>query len=81
MSINIRFDLRHLKAFIAVAEQLHFKKAADSLFITQPALSRLIKSLEEEVQAELFTRTTRQVALTQAGQLLLSECRLAFGLP
>ncbi|MBS97140.1 MAG: LysR family transcriptional regulator [Oceanospirillaceae bacterium] len=79
MSINIRFDLRHLKAFIAVAEQLHFKKAADSLFITQPALSRLIKSLEEEVQAELFTRTTRQVALTQAGQLLLSECRLAFG--
>lgn len=64
---------------MAVAEQLHFKKAADSLYVTQPALSRLIKALEEEVDAELFTRTTRQVSLTKAGELLLSQCQLAFG--
>lgn len=78
MSINIRFDLRHLKAFIAVGKLLHFKKAADSLFITQPALSRLVKALEEEVGAELLTRTTRQVSLTAAGKLFLDECQLAF---
>ncbi|MCP8687189.1 LysR family transcriptional regulator [Marinobacterium sedimentorum] len=78
MSINVRFDLRHLKAFMAVAELLHFKKAAEALFITQPALSRLIKNLENEVKAELFARTTRQVALTEAGRLLQDECRLAF---
>ncbi|WP_202798274.1 LysR family transcriptional regulator [Oceanimonas sp. GK1] len=73
--MNFRFDLRHIKAFMAVAESLHFKKAADSLFITQPALSRLIKGLEESVGVELLARTTRQVALTEAGRLLLAECR------
>lgn len=78
MGSNIRFDLRHLRAFIAVAESLHFKKAAEALFITQPALSRLIKGLESEVGAELFLRTTRQVALSEAGRLFLAECRLAF---
>ncbi len=75
MGMNFRFDLRHIKAFMAVAESLHFKKAADSLFITQPALSRLIKGLEESVGVELLARTTRQVALTEAGRLLLAECR------
>lgn len=74
----IRFDLRHLRAFIAVAESLHFKKASEALFITQPALSRLIKSLEDEVGAELFSRTTRQVTLSEAGRLFLAECQQAF---
>jgi DNA-binding transcriptional LysR family regulator len=73
--MNFRFDLRHIKAFIAVTDSLHFKKAADSLFITQPALSRLIKGLEEAVGVELLARTTRQVALTEAGRLFLAECR------
>mgnify|MGYP002397355312 CR=1 FL=1 len=77
-NMNFRFDLRHLKAFVAVAESLHFKKAADSLFITQPALSRLIKGLEEAVGVELLARTTRQVALTEAGRLFLAECKEGF---
>nr|WP_299244942.1 LysR family transcriptional regulator [uncultured Halomonas sp.] len=77
MNNNIRFDLRHIRAFIAVAETLHFKKAADILCITQPAFSRLIKGLEESVGAELFKRTTRQVELTEAGRLFLAECQEA----
>lgn len=78
MGSNIRFDLRHMRAFVAVAESLHFKKASEALFITQPALSRLIKSLEDEVGAELFSRTTRQVTLSEAGRLFLTECQQAF---
>ncbi len=78
MASNIRFDLRHMRAFFAVAESLHFKKASEVLFITQPALSRLIKSLEDEIGAELFSRTTRQVSLTEAGRLFLVECQQAF---
>ncbi|MFD1008971.1 LysR family transcriptional regulator [Oceanisphaera ostreae] len=76
--MNFRFDLRHIKAFVAVAESLHFKKAAEKLFITQPALSRLIKGLEEAIGVELLTRTTRQVALTEAGRLFLAECKASF---
>ncbi|QOR37253.1 LysR family transcriptional regulator [Billgrantia diversa] len=78
MNNNItRFDLRHLRAFMAVAESLHFKKAAESLHMTQPALSRLIKGLEEGVGADLFERTTRQVALSRSGHLFLNECQAA----
>lgn len=78
MSINIRFDLKQMKAFVCVAQLLHFKRAADALFITQPALSRLIKALESELGAELFMRTTRHVALTEAGRLFLQECQQVF---
>ncbi|WP_205738566.1 LysR family transcriptional regulator [Billgrantia endophytica] len=76
--MNFRFDLRHLRAFLAVAEALHFKRAAETLCITQPALSRLIKGLEESIEAKLFSRTTRQVELTEAGRLFLAECQQAF---
>ncbi|MGJ7458727.1 LysR family transcriptional regulator [Halomonas sp. RA08-2] len=75
--MNIRFDLRQVRAFLAVASTLHFKQAAETLCITQPALSRLIKGLEESIGAELFTRTTRQVELTVAGRLFLGECQQA----
>lgn len=75
--MNIRFDLRQVRAFLAVASTLHFKQAAEALCITQPALSRLIKGLEESIGAELFTRTTRQVELTLAGRLFMEECQQA----
>ena len=72
--MNVRFDMRQVRAFLAVAETLHFKQAAERLCVTQPSLSRLIKGLEEAIGAELFSRTTRQVELTVAGRLFMEEC-------
>lgn len=69
-------DLRHLRSFVAVAEDLHFGKAAARLIVSQPALSRQIRELERELGTELFSRTSRQVRLTRAGELLLDEARL-----
>ena len=63
--------LDHLRSFEAVARRAGFGAAAEELHVTQSAVSRQIKSLEEELGAPLFTRGTRRVELTQAGQLLL----------
>ncbi|MCV3737349.1 LysR substrate-binding domain-containing protein [Rhizobium sp. TRM96647] len=71
------FDLRHLRAFSAVAEELHFGKAAESLHMAQPALTRLIQQLEADVGVTLLDRTTRRVALTEAGKTFLAEIQLA----
>jgi epsilon-lactone hydrolase len=68
-------ELRHLRAFVAVAEDLSFSKAAQRLFITQPALSRQIRSLERLVGCELFRRSTQRVELTLAGEALLAHAR------
>lgn len=68
-------DVRQLRCFIAVAEELHFGRAAERLGLAPPALSRQISTLEEELGAVLLTRTTRQVALTRAGLVLLEEGR------
>ncbi len=73
-----RLDLHHLRAFKTVAEQLHFKKAAELLHITQPGLTRIIKKLEDDLQVNLFERSTRQVRLTPAGFLLLQEIEQVF---
>lgn len=69
-------DLRHLRYFIAVAEELSFTRAAERLHTAQPSLSRQIMQLEEEVGAPLLVRTKRRVVLTAAGRVLLREARL-----
>lgn len=68
-------DLRHLRHFAAVAETRHFGRAAERLHLAQPALSQSVRQLEKELGVELFTRTTRQVSLTPAGEFLHGEAK------
>ncbi|MFJ5679880.1 LysR family transcriptional regulator [Streptomyces sp. NPDC093097] len=68
-------DPRLLRAFTAVAEELHFTRAAARLYVAQQALSRDVRRLERELGAQLFVRTTRQVALTAQGERLLPYAR------
>lgn len=71
-------ELRHLRCFIAVAEELHFARAAERLHIEQSPLSRAIKELEEELGVQLFVRTTRCTRLTRAGKLFLEHVPRVF---
>jgi epsilon-lactone hydrolase len=68
-------ELRHLRAFVAVAEELNFGRAAERLYVSQPALSRQIRALEQLVGCELLRRSTHRVELTLAGEALLDRSR------
>ena len=70
-----RTDVRHLRYFVAVAEECHFGRAAARLHVTTPPLSQRIRELEEDLGLSLFERTSRKVTLTPAGERLLVEAR------
>jgi len=71
-------DLRHLRCVVAVAEELHFARAAEKLHSEQSPLSRAIKELEEELGEQLFVRTSRSTRLTRAGKLFLEHVPRVF---
>ncbi|MEM9647284.1 MAG: LysR family transcriptional regulator [Bacteroidota bacterium] len=73
--MDYQIELRHFVYFLAVAEELHFRKAAEKLFISQPGLSTQIKQMEELLGTQLFVRDKKKVRLTSAGEFLKNEVK------
>jgi len=73
ITISNQLEFRHLKYFLTVAEELHFRKAAERLYISQPGLSRQIKQMEDDLGIVLFERHNRKVELTKVGKYLKEE--------
>lgn len=71
----MRYDLKHLSTFVAVAEELNFHRAAERLTMAQPAVSRIVVELEDRLGVKLLERTTRRVRLTESGRYLLEEAQ------
>lgn len=78
MRSHTQIELRHYRYFLALAEELHFRKTAETLHISQPALSKQIHQLEDLLGLKLFDRTNRKVLLTKAGHYLKQELTLHF---
>jgi hypothetical protein len=74
-TLPVVVELRHLRYFVAVAEELNFSRAAERLHMAQPPLSVAIRQLEQELGGELFVRTTHEVILTEAGRAVLEGAR------
>jgi DNA-binding transcriptional LysR family regulator len=77
--MSAHVELRHLRAFVALAQELHFTRAAERLHLAQQAVSAQIRQLEDELGTALFVRTTRHVELTDAGRTLLSHAEPLLG--
>ncbi|NEA47339.1 LysR family transcriptional regulator, partial [Streptomyces sp. SID10815] len=75
MAMTTDVHIRELRYFATVAEELHFTRAAQRLYVSQPALSKQIRALERQLGVELFRRTPRGAALTEAGAALLPHAR------
>src|SRR6478752_3145937 len=72
---TVELDLRLVRYFVAVADELHFGRAAAQLFVSQPALSKQIRKLEDQLGENLLVRDSRHVTLTARGQQFLADAR------